>query len=110
MSDLRDIRLQKARALKELNQGPYALGFQVTHHAQELQAEHADLPKGEERSLKVSLAGRVLARRVMGKLAFFTLADESGTIQLYLEKASLDKKNNEGNLTGAFHQLTNLDY
>ena len=30
-----------------------------------------------------------MTRRVMGKLAFFTLADETGTIQLFLEKATL---------------------
>ena len=39
--------------------------------------------------LNVAVAGRVITRRVMGKLAFFTLADETGTIQLFLEKAGL---------------------
>ena len=39
--------------------------------------------------MAVAVAGRVMTRRVMGKLAFFTLADESGPIQLYLEKATL---------------------
>jgi lysyl-tRNA synthetase class 2 len=56
----------------------------------ELQADHADLPNGEERELSVAVAGRVMTRRVMGKLAFFTLADETGTIQLFLEKAGLE--------------------
>jgi len=37
----------------------------------------------------VAVAGRVMTRRVMGKLAFFTLSDETGTIQLFLEKSSL---------------------
>ena len=40
-------------------------------------------------SVAVAVAGRVMTRRVMGKLAFFTLADETGPIQLSIEKATL---------------------
>ena len=69
----------------------------------ELQADHADLPNGEERELSVAVAGRVMTRRVMGKLAFFTLADETGTIQLFLEKAGL-----EAQQEGWFKQITSL--
>ena len=69
----------------------------------ELQETHADLPKGEERDVSVSVAGRVMTRRVMGKLAFFTLADETGSIQLFLEKAGL-----EAQQEGWFKQITSL--
>ena len=89
MSDLRNIRLKKAQALQGLNKGPYSVRFEVTHRSSELKAEHSDLPNGEERDVSIAIAGRILSRRVMGKLAFFTLSDESGTIQLYLEKATL---------------------
>tara|TARA_B100001063_G_scaffold23173_1_gene17644 strand:- start:45 stop:1418 length:1374 start_codon:yes stop_codon:yes gene_type:complete len=64
-----------------------------------LQDVHADLPKGEERDLTVAVAGRVMTRRVMGKLAFFTLSDETGTIQLFLEKSTLGE---------SFGQITSL--
>ena len=37
----------------------------------------------------MAVAGRIMAKRVFGKLAFFTLQDESGTIQLHLEKNRL---------------------
>ena len=90
LSELRETRLEKAQALKELGNGPYALRFESSHRTANLQADHADLAKGEERLLTVSVAGRVMTRRVMGKLAFYTLADETGTIQLYLEKATID--------------------
>ena len=103
MSDLRDTRLEKAQALQELDQGPYALTFEPSHRMAALQQEHADLPKGEERDVTVSVAGRVMTRRVMGKLAFFTLADETGTIQLFLEKACL-----EAQQEGWFKQITSL--
>ena len=103
MSELRDTRLEKAKALKELGQGPYALTFNPSHRMAELQETHADLPKGEERDVSVSVAGRVMTRRVMGKLAFFTLADETGSIQLFLEKAGL-----EAQQEGWFKQITSL--
>ncbi|NDG75128.1 MAG: lysine--tRNA ligase [Synechococcaceae bacterium WB8_1B_136] len=89
MSELRETRLEKARTLAELGQGPYGLRFEPTHRTAALQQAHADLPNGEERDVAVAVAGRVMTRRVMGKLAFFTLADETGPIQLYLEKATL---------------------
>ena len=47
-----------------------------------------------------------MTRRVMGKLAFFTLADESATIQLFIEKASLNEAQ-PGN-PEAFAQITSL--
>ncbi len=103
MSELRDTRLEKANTLEELGQGPYALTFQPSHRMAELQASHADLPNGEEREISVAVAGRVMTRRVMGKLAFFTLADETGTIQLFLEKAGL-----EAEQEGWFKQITSL--
>ncbi len=110
MSELRDIRLQKAKELRDLGHEPYAVRFEVTHQAASLQADHKDLPNGEERDLTVSVAGRVLSRRVMGKLAFFGLSDETGTLQLYLEKATLDK-DNEGLLgveSSPFADMINL--
>ena len=103
MSDLRDTRLEKSRALEDLGQGPYALTFAPSHRMAALQEAHADLPNGEERAVTVSVAGRVMTRRVMGKLAFFTLADETGTIQLFLEKAGL-----EAQQEGWFKQITSL--
>ena len=39
----------------------------------------------------MSVAGRVMLRRVMGKLAFLTLRDGSGSIQLYVDKSILEE-------------------
>ncbi|MEB3168975.1 MAG: lysine--tRNA ligase, partial [Synechococcaceae cyanobacterium] len=76
MSDLRETRLEKARALEVAGHPPYALSFEPSHTTQALQQAHADLANGAERDLEVAVAGRILTRRVLGKLAFFTLADE----------------------------------
>ncbi|MFZ9851001.1 MAG: OB-fold nucleic acid binding domain-containing protein, partial [Vulcanococcus sp.] len=108
MSELRETRLEKGKALAALGQGPYALRFEPSHRTAELQVAHADLANGEERDVAVAVAGRVMTRRVMGKLAFFTLADESGPIQLFLDKATLDAAAPDSPPPGAFAHLTSL--
>ncbi len=105
MSELRDTRLEKAKVLKSLEQGPYGLNFRPTHSADVLQKKYADLPNGEEKKDEVSIAGRVTSRRVMGKLAFFTLVDETGTVQLFLEKSTLNQSENSKN---HFENVTSL--
>ncbi|TWB91063.1 lysyl-tRNA synthetase class II [Synechococcus sp. Ace-Pa] len=89
LNRLEKARLEKAEALAAIGQGPYALRFDPTHRNAELQQAHADLANGQDRDFAVAVAGRVMTRRVMGKLAFFTLVDESGPIQLFIEKATL---------------------
>jgi lysyl-tRNA synthetase class 2 len=86
LEEIRATRLEKVEELKILGLNPYAYKWEYTHHAAELQEKYADLASGEEIDVEVSVAGRILARRVMGKLAFFSLQDETGTIQLYLEQ------------------------
>lgn len=87
--DLRATRLEKAQQLRELGINPYAYRWEVTHQAAALQEKYADLGNGETVDEAVAIAGRILNRRVFGKLAFFTLQDETGTIQLYLDKKTI---------------------
>jgi lysyl-tRNA synthetase class 2 len=104
--DLRATRLEKVAQLRELGLNPYAYRWEVTHHAADLQQKFKDLPNGEEAAgVEVSIAGRLRAKRVMGKLAFFTLQDETGTIQLYLDKKKLEADMGDAN---AFKQLTHF--
>ena len=86
LEEIRATRLEKVQQLQDLGFNPYAYQWQLTHHTKELQDKYIDLAPGEENPEQVSLAGRIIARRVFGKLAFFSLQDETGTIQLYLEK------------------------
>jgi lysyl-tRNA synthetase class 2 len=101
-----ETRREKAKKLAALGQGPYALGFEPSHRNASLQVQYADLANGQEAPDAVAVAGRVMTRRVMGKLAFFTLADESGSIQLYLDRASLEAANPDN--PQVFSQLTSL--
>ncbi|MEY2984285.1 MAG: lysyl-tRNA synthetase [Cyanobacteriota bacterium] len=89
LDDIRATRLEKAAHLRQLGLNPYAYRWEITHQAADLQAIYRDLPNGVEIEVEVAIAGRILARRVMGKLAFFTVQDESGVIQLYLDKKRL---------------------
>jgi lysyl-tRNA synthetase, class II len=91
LAEIRATRLVKADKLRELGMNPYAYNWVSTHQAAALQLEYADLANGEEVDTPVSIAGRIMARRVMGKLAFFSIQDETGTIQLYLNKQQIDE-------------------
>ncbi len=86
LEEIRATRLEKVEQLKQAGMNPYAYRWECTHHSADLQTKYIDLPNGEELQVPVSIAGRITARRVFGKLAFFTLQDETGTIQLYLDK------------------------
>ncbi|KAG1347050.1 Lysine--tRNA ligase, chloroplastic/mitochondrial, partial [Cocos nucifera] len=69
---------------------PYAYKWNRSHAASQLQEIYSNLANGKEcKEVSVSIAGRIVARRAFGKLAFLTIRDDSGTIQLYCEKESL---------------------
>ncbi|KAK8506338.1 hypothetical protein V6N12_034074 [Hibiscus sabdariffa] len=100
---VRAIRLKKVEQLRSKGLEPYGYKWDRSHSARELQEIYKDLNNGEEldgESHHVSIAGRIVARRAFGKLAFLTLRDDSGTIQLYCEKERL--------LNDQFEQLKTL--
>ena len=57
--------------------------FDRTATAGELHERHAELADGAETEEVASVAGRMLLRRVQGKVAFATLVDPTGRIQLF---------------------------
>ncbi|XP_023742095.1 lysine--tRNA ligase, chloroplastic/mitochondrial [Lactuca sativa] len=89
---IRAIRLKKVEELRSKGYEPYAYKWDRTHTANQLQEIYKHLGNGEESNTEndqVSISGRIVARRAFGKLAFLTLRDDSGTIQLYCEKERL---------------------
>lgn len=89
---VRALRIKKVEELRSKGLEPYAYKWDRTHSANQLQEIYRHLANGEESNSEndhVSVAGRVVARRAFGKLAFLTLRDDSGTIQLYCEKERL---------------------
>jgi hypothetical protein len=90
-SELRLNRLSKVTAMKAAGVEPFEYSFECTRSAAQLAAEYEGrLEDGaEDEESDVSIAGRIMTRRVFGKLAFFTLQDETGIIQLQFDKTRL---------------------
>jgi len=90
-SELRQARLDKIKNMRSASVEPFEYSFEPNKSAQQLAKEYdGRLENGEEdEEVDVSVAGRIMIRRVFGKLAFFTLQDETGTIQLQMDKSRL---------------------
>jgi lysyl-tRNA synthetase class 2 len=65
--------------------------FEREHYAQSLQDQYQqqEKPWFEENEVVVSVAGRIMLKRVMGKASFITISDMSGRIQLYVQQNRL---------------------
>ena len=82
MSEQTEIRLNKLRALQEAGRNPYAIThFEVTHASDAIVRDYDALENTE-----VSIAGRLMSRRVMGKASFAHLLDRAGEIQIYVKR------------------------
>ncbi len=68
--------------------------FEPQHKAGELQAAHADKEKDAlaEEGIAVSIAGRMMSRRIMGKASFAGIRDVSGNIQLFVQREQLGEE------------------
>ena len=65
--------------------------FKREFYAEDLQQKYADKDKPwfEENEVRVTVAGRMMLKRVMGKASFATISDMSGRIQVYVQKNML---------------------
>ncbi|MEM8866803.1 MAG: lysine--tRNA ligase [Verrucomicrobiota bacterium] len=86
--DLYAVRLQKLEELCEEGRNPFAANCVQTHTSEEaVKLYKEDLPD-EEQPL-VSVAGRLVVFRVMGKASFIKLQDRAGQIQCYVTRDEL---------------------
>lgn len=96
INELRESRLSKAASMRESGVEPYAYVYKPNRTASQLMKEYeGKLEPGEEDecdNAEIAVAGRIMARRVFGKLAFYTLQDETGVIQLQFDKKRLGEK------------------
>ncbi len=95
VSEQHEIRLEKLEELREMGYDPYPYNFEVTHKSKEI-LDRPELIKqddqDEEDVEKVSVAGRVMTRRIMGGSTFFNLQDSEGQIQVYIRKNDVGKE------------------
>ncbi|KAL0436108.1 UNVERIFIED_CONTAM: Pentatricopeptide repeat-containing protein, mitochondrial [Sesamum radiatum] len=84
---VRSIPINKVHELRSKGLDPYVYKWDHTHTANQLQEIYRNLGNGEEstsESDQGSIAGRIVVHRAFGKLACFTLRDDSGIIQVFL--------------------------
>ncbi len=87
LSEILQVRRDKLKALQDKGQDPYAkTKFNVTSYAK---TEVDNFDDEAEEHETISLAGRIMSKRIMGKAAFMDLRDSSGKIQLYLRQDAL---------------------
>ena len=88
-----EVRRHKLASLRE--EGfDYPNDFKPEHRASSLHEEYDELTKEElaERAVEVSIAGRILLRRDMGKASFATLYDTGHRIQIYVRSDGVGEK------------------
>jgi lysyl-tRNA synthetase, class II len=109
LSDQEIRRREELDALREAGIEPYpAHGWKVDALAQEIEASYDEADHGpdedEDKRWTVTMAGRIMSKRVMGKAAFFELQDVSGTIQVYVRRDDLP----EGYYNQVFKRLLDI--
>ncbi len=95
LSEQREQRLRNLASLAERGFERYPYRFRASHTAAQLHEAHPKdgLTPGEHFDETVTVAGRVMLLRGMGKASFATLQDSSGQIQVYFQKDALEQYN-----------------
>ena len=85
---LMQVRLDKLDELKAAGKDPFELTtYEQSHHAVEIKARFAEL-----RDTEVSVAGRMMSKRIMGKASFCAVRDLSGDIQIYVARDAVGEE------------------
>ncbi len=85
-------RLNKIDEMKKRKINPYPYSYDVTHKAKEILDKYASLEEGGHTEDKVSIAGRIMTNRNMGKIAFMHILDSTDKIQIYFETNTLGEE------------------
>lgn len=94
LNDQEQHRREKLDQYRELGIDPFGHKFLVNGTASDLKEEYASLEPEEVREDKeVSIAGRIVLLRKMGKASFFTLQDKTGKIQIYIRQDVVGEEN-----------------
>ncbi|MDP4012796.1 MAG: lysine--tRNA ligase [Candidatus Nanoarchaeia archaeon] len=89
--DLIAQREQKLKNLLDRGVNPYPYSYTKSNSAVEILEAFKKLKKDERNKKKLSLAGRIMTLRVMGKAGFAHLQDETGKIQIYVREDEVGK-------------------
>ena len=89
LNQLRKVRREKLADLQQSGKDPFVITkYDRTHHSREIRDRYEDL-EGKQ----VSVAGRMMSKRVMGKASFCNIQDLKGNIQSYVARDSVGEEN-----------------
>ena len=89
LNQLRKVRREKLAELQQNGKDPFVITkYDQTHHSQEIKDRYDELE-----GTKVSIAGRMMSKRVMGKASFCNVQDLKGNIQSYVARDSVGEEN-----------------
>ncbi|MBR3275494.1 MAG: lysine--tRNA ligase [Eubacterium sp.] len=92
LNHLLAVRREKLAELVAAGRDPFAItSYDVTHHSQEIKDNYEALEGSE-----VSIAGRMMSKRVMGKASFCHVQDLQGQIQCYVARDSIGEESYKG--------------
>lgn len=95
LTEQRRIRREKLARLQEMGRNPFLVEtWNVTHHSGDIK-DQFDSMEGKE----VSIAGRIMAKRQMGKASFIDIQDKQGRIQVYVRQDAITPEEYEIFLT-----------
>ncbi len=103
LTELRKERLRKLEELKQLGINPYPAHSGRSNKLSEITEQFSDLENKE-----VSVVGRILTIRKLGKIAFIVIGDQTGKVQLFLSATNMEELNATDSQIG-FKQLPLLD-
>ena len=88
LSEQNRIRREKLKVLQDAGQDPFQITkYEQTHHSLEIKNNYAEF-EGKE----VSIAGRMMFKRVMGKASFCNIQDLQGPMQVYVARDSIGEE------------------
>ena len=106
LSEQEIVRRKSMDTLRERGIEPYpAAEYKVTGHSREIKENFKD---GEEPLREVSVAGRIMSRRIMGKASFMELQDAEGRIQVYVSRDDLCPGEDKDTYNVVFKKLLDI--
>ncbi|MCE5179081.1 MAG: lysine--tRNA ligase [Porphyromonadaceae bacterium] len=105
LSEQEIIRRQSLDELRQVGVEPYpAAKYEVNAWSTDIKSEFTD----EEDRRQVSIAGRIMTRRIMGKASFIELMDSKGRIQVYITRDDICPEENKDLYNVIFKKLTDI--
>ena len=105
LSEQEIVRRNSLAELRKMGIEPYpAAEFKVTGHTKEIKENFTD--EGKQRN--VSIAGRIMSRRIMGKASFMELQDADGRIQVYVSRDDICPDENKDLYNIFFKKLLDI--